>query len=195
MVWTLMVVLALAGAQTTTDTEEVTDEVTEGTPIEGDLLSPLEASFCTQALSYWLATAEWPVTSLSIAGQEYSQDQLLALLSQTAPEGETLPVEVAMAQQFVVFKLNVAMGALPTTEAALAAILAEDLLRLSFNGLPSGEANLNEVDTSLMTEQTLVLEEFTSAYDCANVPAQEELVDPAEENTSEEGADGTSSTN
>jgi hypothetical protein len=190
IVWSCVLLLAMAGAQDTTGTDTTgtpADPLPEETPVEGEALSPLGAAFCTQPLSYWLATPEWPVESLVIAGQEYAQEELLALLAQTVPEGEVLKPDIAMAQQLVVFKLNVAIGALPTTEAALAAILAEDLLQLSFNGLPASDVALSETDLNLMMEQTPVLEEFIAAYDCANVPAPEELpLAPLEEGTGEE---------
>lgn len=63
---------------------------------------------CTFTEGYWKNHPEaWPVTSLSIGGVTYNQQQLLAILSSS----NTGDATYALAQQLIAAKLNIANGA------------------------------------------------------------------------------------
>jgi hypothetical protein len=66
---------------------------------------------CTYTQGYWKNHASaWPVTSLTIGGVVYSQQQLLALFD-TSPGGDA---SLILAHQLIAALLNVANGAVPS---------------------------------------------------------------------------------
>jgi hypothetical protein len=66
---------------------------------------------CTYTQGYWKNHASaWPVTSLTIGGVMYSQQQLLALFGD-APQGDA---SLILAHQLIAAMLNVANGAVPS---------------------------------------------------------------------------------
>jgi hypothetical protein len=65
---------------------------------------------CTRSHGYWKNhSADWPISVLSIGGQQYSQVELLAILA-TAVRGNGA---VSLAQQLIAAELNIAAGASP----------------------------------------------------------------------------------
>lgn len=68
---------------------------------------------CVSGQGYWKNTSDpWPVESLMLGNVPYSKTELLSIFN-TAPAGNGL---ITLAHQLIAAKLNVANGAVPTTE-------------------------------------------------------------------------------
>ena len=96
---------------------------------------------CTLTQGYWKNHEEsWPVTSLTIGGQVYTDVELLTLLW-TPPKGDT---SLILAHQLIAALLNVAAGATasPSVQAALADAEAWMLANADSDGrLPYGSTD------------------------------------------------------
>jgi hypothetical protein len=67
-------------------------------------------NFCPQGQGFWKNhPGLWPVTSLTLGSQTYTQDELLALFD-TPPRGDA---SVILAHQLIAAKLNIANGSTP----------------------------------------------------------------------------------
>jgi len=111
-------------------------------------ITPGPVSFaCPQGQGFWENHPEaWPVTSLTLGSQTYTQAELLALFD-TPPRGDA---SLILADQLIAAKLNIANGADPTPISAT--IADADRLLSSFTGkLPyhvppsaTGQAMVND---------------------------------------------------
>jgi hypothetical protein len=71
------------------------------------------ADDCVSGQGYWKNTTDpWPVESLMLGNVTYSKSELLSILT-TPPAGNGL---ITLAHQLIAAKLNVANGAVPTSE-------------------------------------------------------------------------------
>jgi hypothetical protein len=117
-------------------------EIARNDPAGAERLSdhdPIVAYFspapdCTRNLGYWKNHPEsWPVDSLPLGDETYSQAELLALLG-GKPKGDASRI---LARQLIVAKLNIAAGADPSGIAPT--IMAADQWLTPFSGkLPYG---------------------------------------------------------
>jgi hypothetical protein len=92
---------------------------------------------CPQGQGYWKNTAAWPVTTLTIGSQTYSQAELLILFN-TPVEGDA---SLNLAHQLIAATLNVANGGDPAVATAVIAqanaLLAAYPGKLPYNVAPS----------------------------------------------------------
>ncbi|WP_437811203.1 hypothetical protein [Sorangium sp. So ce1078] len=88
---------------------------------------------CTLTQGYWKNHEEsWPVSSLTIGGVEYSQEELLELF-RTAPKGDT---SLILCHQLIAARLNVESGA---SDAAVDGALADAEAWMAANKDADGE--------------------------------------------------------
>ncbi len=72
---------------------------------------PIGPYKCPMSQSFWRKTpASWPVASLSLGGQTYTKEELLAFLEATLGSGIPADPSVIVAGELVAAKLNVARG-------------------------------------------------------------------------------------
>ncbi len=122
---------------------------------------------CPRGQGYWKSTAAWPVADLTIAGQVYSQAELLIILNMP-PQGDA---SLILAHQLIAAKLNMLSGLDATAAAGLIA-QAETLLsgypgRLPYNIAPASS------EGSTMTNVSSVLEAYNAgllSLNCALTP-------------------------
>ena len=106
---------------------------------------------CPRTQGYWKNHPEaWPVSSLTLGSQTYSQDELLAVLA-LPPRGDA---SVILAHQLIAAKLNDAAGA--DTTAVDETIAHADSLLAQYSGKlpygvdpasPEGQAMVNDAET------------------------------------------------
>ena len=67
------------------------------------------AGVCPEAVAYWIAnSASWPVNSLTLGSQTYSQSDLLRLLTKSPGKGKGADASMILAHQLIAAKLNAA---------------------------------------------------------------------------------------
>jgi len=113
---------------------------------------------CPLSQGYWKNhAASWPVVSLSLGDESYSQAELLALLS-TASKTNASRI---LARQLVAAKLNIADGSDPGP--ANAAVADADALLAAFNGkLPYNVPASSTIGQAMIADAT-VLEQYNLA--------------------------------
>jgi len=116
-----------------------------------------DGTACGLTQGYWKNhSANWPVTSLMLGSQTYTQAQLLALLNDPVGGDASL----ILAKQLIAAKLNVPNGTLYSTDGG--AIQAADTLLSTFNGmLPYGVSSSSTIGTQ-MTNLGNALNTFNS---------------------------------
>jgi hypothetical protein len=109
-VLTLLLVGCSSG-QTGSTSSSVSAESNSQSGSQSEGSSDASLGGCTYTQGYWKNhPSAWPVTSLTIGGVVYSQQQLLALFD-TAPQGDA---SLILAHQLIAALLNVANGAVPS---------------------------------------------------------------------------------
>jgi hypothetical protein len=72
----------------------------------------VQTVICPQAQGYWKNNPDaWPVTSLELGGQTYSQAELLTILRTPIGTGGKADASLILADQLIAAKLNIANGA------------------------------------------------------------------------------------
>ncbi len=106
---------------------------------------PSESQGCTLTQGYWKTHPEsWPVSSLDLGSNSYSQSELLAIL-ETPVKGNGL---ISLAHQLIAAKLNVAAGA---DDSAIADAIADaDDLIGALGVPPIGDGTLSTQSTSYL---------------------------------------------
>ena len=137
----------------------------------GDL-SPLSPADCTYALADWQSVddASWPAEQVPFAGTMYGRADLEPLLA--IVDDGALRADVALAQQLVVYKLNLLRGATPSSEATDAAAEAEAIFELGAAGLPTGTEEIDAATLDRMTALLPILEAANSANPCADATGE-----------------------
>jgi hypothetical protein len=128
---------------------------TSTTSFEANCMAqPCATTGCTLTQGYWKNHADkWPVTTLTLGGQTYTQTELLAILRQPV-KGNGL---ISLAHQLIAAKLNVANGAKCTAVNAL--IADADAMIGSLVVPPSGTGSLS---TSSVSSLVTALDNFNN---------------------------------
>ncbi len=118
---------------------------------------------CPKTQGFWKTHAEaWPVSSLTLGSQTYTQAELLTIL-RTPTRGDA---SLILARQLIAAKLNVANGADPTP--VNATIAHADALFTSFSGkLPYG-VGASSVTGQAMTADGEALDDYNNGTQTAN---------------------------
>ena len=91
------------------------------------------ANRCPLTQGYWKNhPSAWPVTSLTLGCQTYTQAELLAILNTAIGKGSSADASLILADQLIAAKLNIANGSDPTPISAT--ITAADALLCTFGG-------------------------------------------------------------
>lgn len=116
---------------------------------------------CTYTQGFWKNhPSAWPVTSLTIGGVSYSEQQLLALFN-TAPMGDA---SLILGHQLIAALLNVDNGAVPSTSVAQAINSAQAWMAANQSGdsgLPFG-VSAGSTAGQQATALTQTLDDFNS---------------------------------
>jgi hypothetical protein len=128
---------------------------TSSTTFEANCMDqPCATTGCTLTQGYWKNHADkWPVTTLTLGGRTYTQNELLAILRQPV-KGNGL---ISLAHQLIAAKLNVANGAKCTTINRL--IADADAMIGSLVVPPSGTGSLS---TSSVGSLVTALDNFNN---------------------------------
>jgi YVTN family beta-propeller protein len=141
-----------------TATNTVVASVPVGTRPLGVAITPGPVSFaCPLGQGFWKNHPEaWPVSSLTLGSQSYTQDELLALFD-TPPRGDA---SVILAHQLIAAKLNVANGADPTPISAT--ISDADRLLSGFTGKLPYHVRPSSATGRAMINDATVLERYNN---------------------------------
>ena len=102
-----------------------TEETPTDTPPDGDP----EGDDCTLTQGYWMNHEDaWPVSSLTLGGVSYAQDELLTFM------GNGGDASLILAQQLIASLLNVESGAVPSAEVGDALTDADDWMATYMDG-------------------------------------------------------------
>lgn len=117
---------------------------------------------CPEPVAYWIVnSAAWPVNSLTLGTQTYSQSELLKLLSRSPGKGKGADASMVLAHQLIAAKLNLASGADGSSiQDAIAD--ADDLLSSYPRKLPY-RVKTTAADGQLMVTTADALEAFNTA--------------------------------
>lgn len=149
----LMAMTVAAQESTPEATPEATPEVTPeatGTPIV----------ITCETLAFWrLHPNEWPLSSVTLGNQQYSQAESVALMNTQVQGDASLP----LAQQLIGAQLNIAVGCV-TVEIQQIVIEANNLLILFPGRLPLG-VDVTSPEGQSMTTLIVVLGNFNNGGD------------------------------
>lgn len=119
---------------------------------------PIVAAPCPQPQGYWKNNpAAWPVTSLTLGTQTYTQAELLAILNTSTTKDASL----ILARQLIAAKLNLAAG---SDSAPVSSTIAHaDSLFSGFNGKLPYKVKPPSVTGQAMTADAVVLDNYNKA--------------------------------
>ncbi|UWZ83402.1 putative Ig domain-containing protein [Occallatibacter riparius] len=112
---------------------------------------------CPLSHGYWKNHSKWPVSSLTLGNQTYTQPQLVALL-RTPVAGDA---SLILAYQLIAAKLNIANGSDPTQ--ALATIVNADALLSGFTGNLPYHVKPSSTAGAAMTSDAALLDAYNNA--------------------------------
>lgn len=101
---------------------------TPTSPAPGFTPTPAPIYECALGLAYWRGEATWPLPSLMLGTQNYTRDEVMALLN-TQSGGDA---SIILAQQLAVAKLNIANGT--DSQPAGSVIIQADTMLSRFDG-------------------------------------------------------------
>jgi YVTN family beta-propeller protein len=141
-----------------TATNTVTTTVTTTDCPDGIAITPAAPSHpCPVGQGFWKNTpGAWPVPSLILGSQSYTQAELLALFD-TPPMGDA---SVILAHQLIAARLNLANGADPTPISAT--IVDTDRLFSSFTGKLPYHVPPSSATGQAMVNDATVLERYNN---------------------------------
>jgi hypothetical protein len=115
--------------------------------------APAQQFKCPLTQGFWKNhPLAWPVTSLTLGGQTYTQAELLTILATPVASGGSADASLILADQLIAAKLNMANGSAPisATVAAADALLSGFTGKLPYGVTPSsvtGQAMVNDANT------------------------------------------------
>jgi hypothetical protein len=117
---------------------------------------------CPRTVGYWKNhPSAWPVTSLTLGCQTYTQAELLSILSTPTGSGPKADASLILADQLIAAKLNIANGSDP---APVAATIADaDNLLCGFSGKLPYKVRTKSSDGKAMVRDANVLNSYNNA--------------------------------
>lgn len=115
--------------------------------------APVQQFKCPLTQGFWKNhPSAWPLTSLTLGGQTYTQAELLTILTTPVGSGGSADASLILADQLIAAKLNIANGSAPISDtvAAADALLGGFTGKLPYGVTPSsvtGQAMVNNADT------------------------------------------------
>ena len=122
----------------------------------GGTVAAQTPSTCPVGQGYWKNTANWPVTSLTLGSQSYSQAELLIILN--TPVGGDASLNLA--HQLIAAKLNAAQGSDAGLASAL--IMQADALFSTFSGKLPYNVAPSDANGQAMVNVAGVLDSYNS---------------------------------
>ncbi len=154
----------------TTHAPTITTSTTATTTTVPPTTTTLPAAQCPLSMGFWKThPAQWPVASLTLGSQTYTQAELLPLLT-TPVRGDA---SLILADQLIAAKLNIANGADPTLVSTIAD--ADNLLS-GFAGKLPYKVNPNSAVRQQMIHDATVLAQYNDGAltpRCSVVPADD----------------------
>jgi hypothetical protein len=148
---------ACTGTTTTTSsstTSSTTSTTTTTTTTTSSSTTTTTLPKCPRTQGFWKNhPAAWPVTTLTLGSQTYTQEQLLAILGTPTGTGPKADASLILADQLIAAKLNIANGSDPTSVSST--IAHADSLLASFSGQlpykvrtssPTGKAMISDAN-------------------------------------------------
>jgi hypothetical protein len=116
---------------------------------------------CPLGQGYWKNHPEaWPITSLTLGCQTYTQAELLTILTTPIGAGKTADASLILADQLIAALLNIAGGSDPTPVAAT--IAAADALLCTFGGKLPYNVKPSSAVGQQMTVLATTLDQYNS---------------------------------